>query len=99
MSRRKRLLGLKQLEEGNNLIDQGVPVTRVHKQLKLPWSYQSTVDIFIADRKELHSVTRPEWLKPIDEEAPILQEPPEDWKFEGTFPYGDWIHTPIVVKE
>ena len=96
MARRKRLLGLTVLEEGNKLLDMGVPMTKVHLALKLDgrWSYQSTADIFAADREDLHSVTRPDWLK----EKPAIQDTPKDWHFEGTFPYGDWIHTTAQVS-
>jgi len=89
MARRKRLLSLDMLEEGNKLLDLGVPLTKVHKQLGLDtkWTYQSTSDVFTADRADLYSVTRPEWLQ----RAPDLQETPQDWKFEGTFPYGEWL--------
>lgn len=93
MARRKRLLGLALLEEGNKLLDMGVPMTKVHSQLKLEgvWSYQSTSEVFGADRQELHSVTRPEWLQ----QEPALQETPTDWHFEGTFPYGEWIKAEV----
>lgn len=99
MARRKRLLALDKLEEGNKLLDMGVPLTKVHQQLGLAkfWSYQSTSDIFTADRQDLHSVTRPPWLEYSSEvegnEVPIVQDSPKDWTFEGTFPYGEWIHT------
>jgi len=95
MARRKRLLSLDLLEKGNALLDMGVPMTSVHKQLGLEkaWSYQSTADVFTADRQDLHSVTRPSWLKESSEDLgiPVLQSTPVDWKFEGTFPYGEWI--------
>jgi len=88
MARRKRLLGLDTLNKGNELLDLGVPMSKLHLRLNLDsyWSYQSTSDIFAADRAGLHSVTRPDWLM----SSPTMQETPEDWCFEGTFPYGDW---------
>ena len=90
MARRKRLISLDLLKKGNELLDMGVPMTVVHKQLGLEglWSYQSTADVFNADRLDLHSVTRPPWLV----KDPVLQDTPLDWVFEGTFPYGEWIH-------
>ena len=102
MARRKRLLALDKLEEGNRLLDMGVPLTKVHKELGLEdlWSYQSTSDIFTADRQDLYSVTRPDWLqhssKVEGKEVPVIQDSPANWFFEGTFPYGDWVQT--VVK-
>jgi len=91
MARRKRLLSLDLLKKGNELLDMGVPMTIVHKQLGLEdkWSYQSTADIFGADRQDLHSVTRPDWLG--DSTEGDLQDTPTNWRFEGTFPYGEWV--------
>jgi len=93
MARRKSLLSIAVLDEGNDLLDLGVPMTVVHKKLKLHklWSYQSTVNIFSADRDGLHSVTRPDWLRKR-ESTQTLQEAPKEWTFEGTFPYGEWIY-------
>jgi hypothetical protein len=87
MARRKRLLGLAALAEGNKLLDIGVPMTRVHTELQLDWSYQATVTVFNADRDGKHHVTRPAWLS----EEPTLQETPEGWGFEGVFPNGQWV--------
>lgn len=89
MARRKRLIGLDALTRGNELLDMGVTMKRVHEELALEWSYVSTRDVFHADREGLHSVTRPEWLQ----ETPDLQETPEDYVFVGTFPIGDWYKT------
>lgn len=89
MARRKRLLGLEALAKGNELLDLGVPLTKVHEVLGLQgkWSYPSTVTVFNADRAGLHKVTRPAWLT----DAPTLQETPDDWEFIGVFPNGDWV--------
>ena len=97
MSRRKRLIGLKKLDEGNELLDMGVPMTKVHVRLKLNelWSYQSTADIFAADRLGLSSITRPPWL----EEEPHLQEAPQGWIFEGVFPHGEWVNRNEIQGE
>lgn len=88
MARRKRLLGIAALNKGNELLDLGVPMTRVHIELGLDgkWSYPSTITIFNVDRKGLHSITRPGWL----EDEPLLQETPDGWHFLGIFPDGKW---------
>ena len=104
MARRKRLLSLTMLEQGNALLDVGVPVSKVHKQLGLgeTWSYQATADIFKADRAGLHSVTRPAWLKhsstELGKEVSDIQDTPVDWQFEGTFPYGEWVKRDTVKQ-
>lgn len=89
MARKKRLLGLNALKQGNALLDLGVPLTTVHKELQLldKWTYASTVAIFKADRAGLHDVTRPSWLH----DEPLLQETPADWHFTGVFPDGQWF--------
>lgn len=87
MARRKRLLGLQALADGNKMLDMGVPMTRVHTELGLDWSYQATVILFNADREGKHHATRPEWLT---NEA-TLQEAPEGWHFDGYFPFGNWV--------
>lgn len=88
MARRKRLLGLEALAKGNQLLDLGVPMTKVHEELGLhgAWSYNSTVQVFTADRNKLYNATRPEWLQ----EEPTLQATPEGWEFVGVFPNGTW---------
>lgn len=87
MAKPKKLIGLNALELGNRLLDDGVPLTKVHERLGLDWHYMSTRDIFMADRKRRHSITRPPWL----EDEPALQTPPSDWVFEGVFPIGSWV--------
>ena len=87
MSRPKHLLGLKALEEGNALLDQGVPLSKVHARLDPEWHYLSTYMIFKVDRHGRHQVTRPPWLKA----EPVLQAPPDDWTFDGNFPNGRWV--------
>ena len=89
MARRKRLLGIAALEKGHDLLNLGVPMTRVHFELGLEgeWTYQSTVTVLNADRKGKYSVTRPPWLQ----EEPKLQEAPDGWSFDGVFPNGIWI--------
>jgi len=102
MARRKRLLSLDKLEEGNKLLDLGVPMTKVHLKLGLDayWSCQSTADIFMADRADLYSVTRPDWLQKSndkeDEFVPMIQDTPKGWRFEGIFPYGEWLKSIVA---
>lgn len=86
MPKAKKLIGLDALEAGNHLLDQGVPMSKVHEHLDLPWHYMSTRDVFKADRAGKRSITRPEWLQ----NGPALQEPPEPWFFDGVFPNGVW---------
>lgn len=86
MAKPKRLLSIDALEWGNALLDKGVPMTKVHEQLDLDWNYQSTRDVFIADRKKKFNATRPPWLL----DKPNLQTPPEEWFFDGIFPNGNW---------
>ena len=87
MAKPKQLLGLAALELGNKLLDDGVPMSRVHLRLDPDWHYLSTYAIFMADRKKKYAVTRPAWLQ----DEPVLQRPPEDWAFEGNFPNGKWV--------
>lgn len=91
MARPKQLIGLNALTLGNKLLDQGVPMTKVHAKLQLTWHYASTRDIFMADRKNRFSATRPKWLQ----EEPTLQTPPDGWTFEGIFPDGRWVRTNV----
>jgi len=94
MARRKRLLAIEILNEGNKLLDIGVPMTKVYANLGLKefWSYQATFDIFMADRQDLQSATRPQWLKELSEKGSNLKihNSPPDWYFDGIFPYGEW---------
>lgn len=89
MAKKKKLLGLDALTRGNLLLDMGVPMTKVYKELGLDnhWSYPSTIDLFRVDRAGNQEQTRPKWLKA----EPLLQEAPDDWEYEGLFPYGKWI--------
>jgi len=93
MARVKKLLSLPLLEEGNELLDLGVPMTKVHNILGLhgEWSYQSTTDIFKADRHGHQSATRPPWLKDVSTRDSILVEPPLGWSYSGVFPFGMWV--------
>ena len=90
MARRKRLIGKNYLNKAKDMLDMGVPMSKIHKQLGLDkvWSYQSTSDILHAEKDGLESVTRPAWLL----SEPLVQETPVDWQFEGTFPYGEWSY-------
>jgi len=94
---RKKLIALNLLEKGNELLKLGVPMTKVHKDLGLDWSYQSTADVFTADRAGLHHVTRPSWLKASEDPKEALQKAPENWNFEGVFPNGKWIEEQVTI--
>lgn len=89
MSKEKKLIGLAALKKIEELASLGVPLTTIHKQLNLDkhWSYVSTGYIVRADKKGLHSVTRPVWLQ----EEPLIQSPPANIVFRGLFPYGEWV--------
>jgi len=96
MARPKYLLPLAVLDEATDLAKLGVPMTKIHAQLPVKWSYQSTVDLLNADLAGKTGATRPEWLlddqkRPLKAEKDGLIRQPPNWRFRGYFPDGDWV--------
>ena len=93
----KRLIGLDTLNRALELLDLGVPMTKVHTKVGLDkvWSYGSTVIVLTCARNNLLGAVQPPWLK----KTPILQEPPANWIFKGNFPIGKWHQLDVNADE
>ena len=93
----KKLVGLDTLNKALELLELGVPMTKVHVTVGLDkvWSYGSTVIVLTCARNGHLPAVLPPWLK----DAPILQEPPVNWVFRGNFPIGKWHQLDISTDE
>jgi len=96
MAKPKQLLPIKALDEAVRLAKLGVPLTKIHVQLDLDWSYQSTADLINADIEKKFDATRPSWLP---SEGNLLVKAPSEWKYEGVFPNGEWIKLAPISED
>lgn len=71
----------------------GVPLAKVHKELELDISYpalQKLITLLKNTNVDTVGSLYPEWL---EKDSMKVQEQPDNYKYNGYFPYGEWIET------
>lgn len=88
MKPRRKLL----TPQGYNLLkaelERGVPLVRALQNLDIQCSAPTAKQLTLYHKIESANLTPP-WL---DQEGPLLQECPIEWRFKGFFPLkGEWV--------
>jgi len=69
-------------------LDRGVPIARALKNLNINCSAPTGKQLYILGKIESENLAPP-WL---DQNGPLLQECPANWRFKGFFPLvGEWL--------
>jgi hypothetical protein len=90
MSKRRKLLTPRALNQLETLGDLGVPLATAMAKLELDMSRPSAkklLDIHIDNDGEYSPSLFPDWL---DAEGPHVQECPDNYTYIGFFPLGHW---------
>lgn len=88
MKPKRKLLTHKGFELLQTELDRGVPLKRALVNLGIDCTAPTAKQLTIYYKTKSPHLTPP-WL---DQEGPILQECPIDWRFKGFFPLtGEWI--------
>lgn len=88
MKPKRKLLTRKGFELLVAELDRGVPIPRAITNLGLNCSAPTVKQLYTLGKLESTNLSPP-WL---DQNGPILQECPPEWRFKGFFPLvGEWL--------
>lgn len=91
--KKRKLISPKLTSTIQSRMDLGVPLTTIRKQLELDISYPALQKLLEVIKKLNDSTVAsvyPEWL---EQDSLTIQEQPDNYKYVGYFPYGEWIRT------